>query len=115
MLGMQPRRSYYYTFPICICLIFFCFLIAPARNLIAILTRYGKSGQSCLVPDFSGIALNFSPFCLMLDFGLLSIDFIMVGHVIDSEISSYQNGKVKNIDDSLCWRGCGVRTLLHCW
>ena len=24
--------------------------------------------------------------------------------------------KIKNTDDSLCWRGCGVKgTLLHCW
>ena len=24
--------------------------------------------------------------------------------------------KIKNIDDNLCWRGCGVKeTLLHCW
>ncbi|KAL6092742.1 hypothetical protein STEG23_032598 [Scotinomys teguina] len=39
--------------------------------------RYGESGQPCLVPDFSGIALSFSPFTLMLDVCLLYIAFIM--------------------------------------
>ena len=23
--------------------------------------------------------------------------------------------KIKNSEDSRCWRGCGERTLLHCW
>jgi hypothetical protein len=41
------------------------------------LNRYGESGQPCLVPDFSSIALSFSPFNLMLNIGLLYIAFIM--------------------------------------
>jgi hypothetical protein len=31
-----------------------------------ILSRHGESGQSCLLLDFSGIVLSFSPFNLML-------------------------------------------------
>ena len=30
------------------------------------LKRYRESGQPCLVPDFNGMALGFSPFNLML-------------------------------------------------
>ncbi|KAL6033814.1 hypothetical protein STEG23_022749 [Scotinomys teguina] len=36
------------------------------RTSSPMLNKYGESGQSCLVPDFSGIALNFSPFNLMV-------------------------------------------------
>ncbi|KAL6090171.1 hypothetical protein STEG23_008007, partial [Scotinomys teguina] len=42
-----------------------------------ILNKYGESGQPCLVPDFSGIALSFSLFNLMVAVGLLKIAFIM--------------------------------------
>ena len=31
-------------------------------------------------------------------------------------LSSVTITKIKNTDDNLCWRGCGVKgTLLHCW
>ncbi|KAL6030796.1 hypothetical protein STEG23_010780, partial [Scotinomys teguina] len=42
-----------------------------AKTSSTILNKYGKSGQPCLVPDFSGIALSFSPFNLILAVGLL--------------------------------------------
>ena len=45
------------------------------------LKRYGEYGQPCLVPDFSGITLSFSPFNLMLAVGLLYIAFIMFRYV----------------------------------
>ncbi|ERE70922.1 hypothetical protein H671_6g16224 [Cricetulus griseus] len=50
-----------------------------ARTSRTILKSYGESGQPCLVPDFRGIALSFSPFSLMLAVGLLYIVFIMFG------------------------------------
>jgi hypothetical protein len=56
------------SFPICIS--FSCFTALPKTPSI-ILNRYGDSGPFCLVPDFSGIALSFSPFHLMLAVGLL--------------------------------------------
>ncbi|ERE70925.1 hypothetical protein H671_6g16227 [Cricetulus griseus] len=49
------------------------------RTSSTILKSYGESGQPCLVPDFRGIALSFSPFSLMLAVGLLYIVFIMFG------------------------------------
>ncbi|ERE86053.1 hypothetical protein H671_2g4761 [Cricetulus griseus] len=51
--------------------------VTPSQNL----KRYGESGKACLVPDFRGIALSFSPFNLMLAVGLLYIAFIMLREV----------------------------------
>ncbi|ERE73930.1 PHD finger-like domain-containing protein 5A-like protein [Cricetulus griseus] len=52
-----------------------------ARTSSTILKRYGESGQPCLVPDFRGNALSFSPFSLMLAIGLVYIAFIMFRYV----------------------------------
>ena len=46
------------------------------------------SGKHCLIPDFSGIALNFSQFNLMLAVVLLYIVFIVFRYVLVSLISS---------------------------
>jgi hypothetical protein len=51
---------------ICSPLISFNHLIILAKTSNTILNRYGESGQPCLVPDFSGIALSFSPLNLTL-------------------------------------------------
>ncbi|ERE71877.1 paired box protein Pax-1-like protein [Cricetulus griseus] len=51
--------------------------LSSARTSSIILKRYGGSGQPCLVPDFRGNALSFSPFSLMLAIGLVYIAFIM--------------------------------------
>jgi hypothetical protein len=59
------------SFPIWIALISICYLIALARTSSTLLNSKGESGQSCLVPDFSGIASSFSPFTLMLATGVL--------------------------------------------
>ena len=63
------------SFPIHIPLISFCCLIVLARISRTLLNRYGESRQPCLVPDFNGIPLSFSPFNLMLAIGLLYIAF----------------------------------------
>jgi hypothetical protein len=63
------------SFPICTHLTSFCFLIALVRISSTILNIQGESGQPCLVPDFSVIASNFSPFSLMLATYLLYIAF----------------------------------------
>ncbi|KAL6047700.1 hypothetical protein STEG23_008950 [Scotinomys teguina] len=47
-----------------------CQLLLRARTSSTILNKYGESRQLCLVPDFSGIALSFSPFNLMVAVGL---------------------------------------------
>ena len=58
------------SFPICILLLFFS-NPALAKTSSTILNICGESGQPCHIPDFSGIALRFSPFKLMLDIGFL--------------------------------------------
>ena len=55
----------------------YSFWVLARTSSAAILNRYGESKQPFLVPDFSGIALSFSPFNLMLAVGLLYIAFIM--------------------------------------
>jgi hypothetical protein len=54
------------SFPICIPLISFTCLTALSKTSSTLLNTYRKSGQPCLVPDFSGIALSLSPFKLIL-------------------------------------------------
>ncbi|KAL6042874.1 hypothetical protein STEG23_007559 [Scotinomys teguina] len=50
---------------------FFGYMPKSARTSSTILNKHGESGQPCLVPDFSGNALSFSPFNLMFAVGLL--------------------------------------------
>ena len=69
------------SFPIYIPLIPFSCLIALARTSSTILKRYGESGQPCLVPDFRGNTLSFSPFSLLLAIDLVYIAFIIFRHV----------------------------------
>ena len=50
------------TFLVCVPLISFCYLSALARTSSTILKRIRGSEQPCLVPDFSGTTVVFSPF-----------------------------------------------------
>ena len=47
------------------------FPICSSYNFSTILKKYEESGQPCLVPDFSAIALSFTTFNLLLAVGLL--------------------------------------------
>ena len=49
---------------------FISYLIVVARTSNAMLNRRGESGHPCLVPNFSGKALNFSPLSIILLVGL---------------------------------------------
>ena len=55
--------------------------MALAKTSTTILNRYGKSGQPCLIPDFSGISLSLSPISLTLAVGLLYIACTMFRYV----------------------------------
>ena len=86
------------SFTICIHLISFCFLIALARTSSTILKSYGEHGQPCLVPDFRGIPLSFSPFSLMLAVGFLYIAFIMFSYV----------PVIPDLSNSFFMKGCWI-------
>ena len=77
IISSANNESLTSSFPIRIPLIPLCCLIAIARTSSTILKRYGESEQPCRVPDFSGMALSFSPFYLMLVVSLQYIVFIM--------------------------------------
>ena len=59
------------SFPIWIPFISFSSLIADAKTSKIMLNSSGKSGHLCLVPDFRGNALNFSPLKIRFAVGLL--------------------------------------------
>ena len=56
-------------------------LIAVAKTSKAMLNSGDESGHLCLVPDFRGNALNFSPLRIMFAVDLSYIAFIMLRYV----------------------------------
>ena len=69
------------SFPIWIPFISFSALIAVAKIYRTRLNSSAESGHPCLVPDFRGDALNFSPLRIMFAVGLSYIAFIMLRYV----------------------------------
>jgi hypothetical protein len=57
------------------------YLIALARNSSTMLNRSGDSGHPCLVPDFRGNGVSFSPLSMMLAVGLSYIAFTMLRYI----------------------------------
>lgn len=77
VISSATSESLTSSFLCCIPWSSFSCLIAPARTSSALLHRYRESEQPCLVSDFRGNALSFSPFNLVLAIGLLNITFIV--------------------------------------
>ena len=80
MLSSANSESMTSFFLICIPSISFYYLTALGRTS-SLYWIDMESGQRCLVPDFSGIALSISPFSLMLTVDLLYIAFVMFRYV----------------------------------
>jgi hypothetical protein len=78
IISSANRDTLTSSFSICIPLISFSCLTSLAITSSTRLNRYGDSGQPCLVLDFSGIALSFSPFNLMLVIGLLLLPLLFL-------------------------------------
>ena len=80
---MSPADSNSFTssFSIWIPFISFFALIAVAKTSKTMLNSSGERGHPCLVPDFRGNALNFSPLRIMFAVGLSYIALIMLRYV----------------------------------
>jgi hypothetical protein len=75
-MSFANRDSLTTSFPIYIPFNSSSCLIAPTRNSKTMLNKSGKSGHPCLVHDFRGNCLSFSPFNMILAIGLLYVAFI---------------------------------------
>ena len=60
----------------------FSALIAVAKTSKTMLNSSGESGDPCLVPDFRGNALSFSPLRITFAVGLSYMAFIMLEYVL---------------------------------
>ena len=76
--GKANSESCISCFLIWIPFISFSALIAVAKTSKTMLNSTGKSGHSCVVPDFRGNAFNFSPLRIMFVVGLSYIAFIIL-------------------------------------
>ena len=62
--------------------LFLSLLTAVAKTFNIMLTKSGKSGHPCLVPDLEGNAFSFSLLSIILAVGLFCMAFTMLSYVL---------------------------------
>ena len=81
MISSANSETFTSCFPIWIPFISFSSLIAVVKTSKTMVNSSGKSGHSCLVPDFRGNYYNFSPLRIMFAVSLSYMAFIMLRYV----------------------------------
>jgi hypothetical protein len=71
IISSSNEETLTFSFPVIVHLISFSWLIVLTKTSSIIFSRYEKSRQPYLVPNFGGIALHFSQLKLMLSKGFL--------------------------------------------
>ena len=82
IVSSPPNNDSFTSFlPILLTFISFSYLISVSKTSKTMLNSSAESGNPCLVPDFRGNTLSFSPLRIMFAVGLSCMALIMLSYV----------------------------------